>query len=158
METSNNTEPNFFLYLHGGAYINTAQPSHFDFLYDICSKTGATILLPCYPRPPTSKVTFREVLDVLVKLSERIRGDDSSGQGDIARKISKIGRYSLGGDSAGAGMALALCLLLSEKNMSNLLPRLLMLNAPWLDVSGSSTELQQYDKLVCRAPANDGQS
>lgn len=136
------------LYLHGGAYVSTAQPAHFTYLYDLCARTGSTILVPIYPRPPHAKVSHKEILDVVGNVTLRLRGER---KGEASSAAGKAGKVVVAGDSAGGGMALGLALWLIKESKEKLLPDLMILNAPWLDVSLSSPELDKYDKLVSDA-------
>lgn len=149
----------FMLYLHGGAYVNTAQSAHFELVYDICRRTSATILLPAYPRPPKDSVTHRDVIEPLVKLCERLREPASAKDVDDgeAGRIFGLARaaqnYTISGDSAGGGLAFAITMLLLRERRRNLLPDTLILNAPWLDVSLAEPEIaEHYDKLVGSRP------
>lgn len=148
----------FMLYLHGGAYVATAQSAHFELVYDVCQRTGATILLPAYPRPPTDNVTHRDVIEPLVQLCGKLRASAAApsatvGDDDEASRIYALARsarnFTISGDSAGGGLALALTMLLLREAKQNLLPDTLILNAPWLDVSLTDAEIAgHYDRLV----------
>lgn len=144
----------FMLYLHGGAYVSTAQPSHFKLVYDVCQRTGATILLPAYPRPPKDNVAHRDVIEPLVKLCENLRASTTPASADDgeAGRIYALARaarnFTISGDSAGGGLAFALTMLLFREGKQNLLPDTLILNAPWLDVSLDDPEIaERYDQL-----------
>lgn len=139
----------FLVYLHGGYYVATAQPAHFTFLYDLCARTGATILMPIYPRPPSSKVSHVEILDVVGRVVERLRESSSGNAGGEATSAARQARkFSIGGDSAGGGMTMGVVLWLIKNRKQKLLPGLILLNAPWLDVSLSTPEMQKYDAIV----------
>ena len=145
---STSSEPAFMIYLHGGAYVSTAQPSHFTFLYDLCQRTGVTILMPIYPRPPHAKVSHKDILGVMTRVTERLRGTAGQSTGEATAAARKAIRFSVAGDSAGGGMAMGLVLSLIKNKRESLLPSLLLLNAPWMDVSLSSSEMDKYDKMV----------
>ena len=146
------------LYLHGGAYVSTAQPSHFKLVYDVCQRTGATILLPAYPRPPKDNVAHLDVIEPLVKLCAKLRASTSSSMDDgEAGRVYALARaarnFTISGDSAGGGLAFALTMLLLREDKQNLLPDTLILNAPWLEVSLGDPEIaERYDQLVSAPP------
>jgi acetyl esterase/lipase len=149
----------FMLYLHGGAYVATAQSAHFELVYDVCQRTGATILLPAYPRPPKDNVTHRDVIEPLLKLCAKLRAPASAsaddGQAGNVYALARTAKnFAISGDSAGGGLAFAITMLLLREGRKDLLPSTLILNAPWLDVSLADPEIaDRYDKLVSYRPA-----
>ena len=107
------------LYLHGGAYIRPITSFHWRFLRSIVEQTGCTVTVPLYPLAPEANCvqTVEAVTDVYIR--ERARAG--------AEHVTVMG------DSAGGGLALALCYALRQKAFR--LPCSLVLICPWLDVT-----------------------
>ena len=82
------------LYFHGGSYVAEATRKHWKFIEQLANDTGATVILPDYPLTP--KYTYKDVFKMVVPLYKEI--------------IEKVDTKNLilMGDSAGAGLGLAL--------------------------------------------------
>lgn len=115
------------VYLHGGAYIEQPLVFHWNFLGKLQRETGATIIVPIYPKAPhyTYKDSFERVLPLYKELI----------------KNSEPSSIYLMGDSAGGGFALALAQLMLEKNVPQ--PRHLILLSPWLDITMENPEIDE---------------
>jgi monoterpene epsilon-lactone hydrolase len=119
------------LYLHGGAYVYEITPQHWDLVVDLANETGATFLVPIYPLAPGGTAS------VIVPLAT-----------DLAQGlIDEVGapNVTVLGDSAGAGMALAVAMKLRDRQVAA--PHLTVLISPWLDISGTDPQLQVIDPL-----------
>lgn len=98
--------------LHGGAYVGGPEPQHWTMWRRLALASGRTVVAPLYRLAPagTAAATVPALADL------------------VARQESPT---ALLGDSAGAGLALAVALELRERGLR---PPLL-LSAPWLDAS-----------------------
>ena len=112
------TESTVIFYLHGGSYVAEASREHWYFLADLVEDTKATIIMPDYPLTP--KYNYKDVFAMIEPLYEEI----------IAQENTE--NFIVMGDSAGGGMALALCEKLGEEGKQK--PDKLILISPWLDV------------------------
>ena len=111
------------LYLHGGGYTVGSPKTHRGLAAHLCSAADATVHLPDYRLAPEHP--FPAALDDALAA---YRGLLDSGR-DPARVV-------LGGDSAGAGLALAAALRLRDSGGP--LPAALLLICPWVDLTMSS--------------------
>ncbi|MGQ0287246.1 alpha/beta hydrolase fold domain-containing protein [Pasteurellaceae bacterium 22721_9_1] len=102
-------------YLHGGAYVNDLVPAHWQIIEELIKRTGATVIVPIYRPAPYGNIDT-ELPFVLATYQQ----------------YCQQGCYFVG-DSAGAGLALALAIEL--RNQHQLLPKGLFLFSPWLDVT-----------------------
>lgn len=109
---------NHVLYLHGGAYVRAITQYHWRLLQQMVEEQGCTISVPLYPLAPehTCAHAVPFALGVYGLAQER-----AAGQSLVVM-----------GDSAGGGLALALCFALSELQRPQ--PRHLILICPWVDV------------------------
>lgn len=109
----------YILYLHGGAYVNKFVKQHWDLAKEIINATAATMILPDYPLAPEH--TFVDTIKMAEKTYRKLRSKVDS------KDIIFMG------DSAGAGLALALAKKLKKENKVQ--PSQIILLSPWLDVS-----------------------
>lgn len=115
------------LYFHGGAYVTGFSMGHWFFMGELYRKALCNIHAPDYPLAPD---TTAEVL--LIKMRSLYF--------DL---IEKHGHENiiLMGDSAGAGLALALSQTLAKDQQSSSL----YLLSPWLDLSMENPEIEKID-------------
>lgn len=118
-------------YLHGGSYMAEMTKEHWNFIKDIAKDTGATIIVPDYPLTP--KYDYNDVFNFILPLYKKV--------------ITNINTNNLimMGDSAGGGMALALCEKLGEENID--MPSKLLLISPWLDISLKNERIDEVQKV-----------
>lgn len=107
------------LYLHGGAYVGSFGDPHWQFMQQVVEKTGFSVVAPDYPLAPQH--TYRAVFTLVEAVYK-----------DLAAKVGAQ-NVLLMGDSAGAGLALALAEQLKQEHAA--LPAQLMLLSPWLDAT-----------------------
>lgn len=122
-------------YLHGGSYVAEMTQNHWDFIQAIVNDTGASVILPDYPLTP--KYHYQDVFEMIIPVYEK-----------LLQKIDSQNIIIMG-DSAGGGMALALCEYLQEKQIIE--PSKLILISPWLDVTLENPEIEKiepYDKKL----------
>ncbi len=123
------------LYFHGGAYMAEAGTEHWKFIEKVVNDTGATVIFPDYPLAP--KYTYKDVFKMAISLYK-----------NIIENVD-VDNLILMGDSAGAGISLALAEKMSEEQIS--LPYKTILISPWLDVRLTNPEIdevQKYDKSL----------
>lgn len=118
------------LYFHGGSYVAEATEQHWQFIEQIVKDTGSTVILPDYPLTP--KYNYKDVFKMVVPLYKEI----------IDRIDSK--QLVLMGDSAGAGLGLALEERIGEDNLK--MPTKTILISPWLDVRLTNPAIDQVQK------------
>ncbi len=108
------------VHLHGGAYVRPADDRHWRLVTRVAEGLGATAVLPAYPLAP--EFTFEDSFDQMVGLLEEVAAESPDG-------------FTLMGDSAGGGYALALAQALRDRGVAQ--PDRLVLIAPWVDLTGS---------------------
>jgi epsilon-lactone hydrolase len=107
------------LYLHGGAYIMDLLPHfHWPAIAKLANTTRRTITVPIYPIAPEH--TYREVFPFLLQVYRRML--ESHDPSSIAFM----------GDSAGGGMALALCHAVRDAGLPQ--PTDAVLLSPWMHI------------------------
>lgn len=106
------------LYLHGGAYCRPITQYHWSLLTRLVEEEGCTVVVPLYPLAPESTCldTVRAVREVHAWILQHHRCVDA-----------------FVGDSAGAGLCLALCQELRASGGA--LPGRMALITPWVDVT-----------------------
>ena len=132
----NDEKEKVILYIHGGSYVGELEKYHWNFFKDIINYTKATIIVPDYPLAPEH--TYLEVFKIMEPLYKK-----------ITDKI-KEKEFILMGDSAGAGLALALY----QRNgkMKRKLPDKTILISPWLDVRMNNPEIDKIKDPVLNKP------
>ncbi len=125
----------YILYFHGGSYMAGVSDEHWGFLQDLAIDTNATIIVPDYPLTP--KYDYKDVFGMIEPLYR-----------EILEKIDSK-NLILMGDSAGGGMALALCEKIGEEKIVQ--PSKTILISPWLDVrleNPKISEVEENDKQL----------
>ena len=112
------------LYLHGGGYGGGSARSHSELAARLARAAGATAVLPEYRLAPEHP--FPAALDD-VAAAYRALLEEIGGEAE---------RIVMAGDSAGGGLAVALCVVLRDEGEP--LPRALALLSPWLDLTCTS--------------------
>ena len=125
-----NTGAPHILYLHGGGYIMDIAAAHWGFIMRLCTALGASATVPLYPLAPEHKAD-----EILPKMQELY--------GDIAAEYGAL-NMTVMGDSAGAGMTLALAQML--RDAGQVLPEKLVLLSPWLDAVGNHPDQPEIEK------------
>jgi epsilon-lactone hydrolase len=117
------------LYLHGGGYVKEILPATWRFIGRLAENTGRTVTVPIYPLAPEH--TYRDVFPTLLTVYEQAAaGQDAD-------------RFAVIGDSAGAGMALALVQSLPDTSARC---GDLILLSPWLDATMTNPGIAAVDR------------
>lgn len=118
------TNGDVLFHLHGGGYGGGSPRSHSELVARLARAGGASALLPGYRLAPEDPfpASLEDTLAAYRWLLDEFDGDSS--------------RIVVGGDSAGGGLALALCV--SLRDMGDPLPRGLVLLSPWVDLTCES--------------------
>lgn len=126
-----NASEKHVIYLHGGAYVNSFAPQHWDFMSKLVDRLGCTVTAPNYPHAPEHNVhdVFALMLPLYNELAAR------AGSANI----------TIMGDSSGGGISLALVQRLREDGHPQ--PGHVVLLSPWLDATLSNPEIAEFDKI-----------
>lgn len=100
------------LYIHGGGWINCDTVTHGAIMTDLAALSGHIVIGPDYPLAP--EAPYPAGLDYLVNLTKRLRTEYPDAE------------LIIGGDSAGANLALAVALRLRDDGQGNVLSALLL--------------------------------
>ncbi len=126
-----NASEKHVIYLHGGAYVNSFAPQHWDFMSKLVDMTGCTVTAPNYPHAPEHNVN--DVFALMLPLFNKLAA--AAGSSNI----------TIMGDSSGGGISLALAQRLREEGHSQ--PGHVVLLSPWLDATLSNPEIAEFDKI-----------
>lgn len=119
------------VYLHGGAYVNSFSPQHWEFMSKLIDALNCSIVAPNYPHAPEHYV--HDVFGMLLPLYE-----------ELTARVDPID-VVLMGDSSGGGISLALAQRLREDGLKQ--PGRLVLLSPFLDATLSNPEIAEVDKV-----------
>ncbi|MBX7539587.1 alpha/beta hydrolase [Qipengyuania sphaerica] len=123
------------LYLHGGGYVLDIAAVHWDSIFKLCERLGASATVPIYRLAPEAKAT--ETLDAMRSL-----------YAEVAERYGAK-NVTVMGDSAGGGMTLALAQMLAADGAE--MPASLVLYSPWLDATASGDgqkEIEPSDVML----------
>lgn len=116
----------YIVYLYGGHMCMNIRPEQWEFIYNLCDKTGTGLFVPMYPLAP--EFSCGELFKMLIKAySNFARGID-------VEKIIMLG------DGHGAGLALSLTLLAWEEGFRK--PDKLIMLSPVLDTEFFDKKLE----------------
>ncbi|WP_082982837.1 alpha/beta hydrolase fold domain-containing protein [Mycobacterium sp. 1423905.2] len=120
------------LYLHGGAYVLDLLPHfHWPAIAKIALTMRRTMTVPIYPIAPEH--TYREVFPFLLQVYRRILTDQEPNS------------VAFMGDSAGGGMAFALCHAVRDARLPQ--PTDAVLLSPWLHLALPDPEVAAVAKI-----------
>ncbi len=120
------------LYLHGGGYVHEISPFHWMAIERMATEADCEAVVPLYPLAPNA--AWNRAYALLDALYRDLRSDPD-------RKIVLMG------DSAGGGLALALCEYFQKKGMRQ--PDRLILLSPWVDLFTDHPESRRTPKRIC---------
>ena len=126
-----NASEKHVIYLHGGAYVNSFAPQHWDFMSKLVEMLSCTVTAPNYPHAPEHNV--RDVFALILPLYHELAA--RAGSANI----------TVMGDSSGGGISLALAQRLREDGHDQ--PGHVILLSPWLDATLSNPEIAEFDKI-----------
>jgi acetyl esterase/lipase len=126
-----NASEKHIIYLHGGAYVNSFAPQHWDFMSKLVDMLRCTVTAPNYPHAPEHNV--HDVFALMLPLYHELAA--GAGSSNI----------TIMGDSSGGGISLALAQRLREDGNDQ--PGRVVLLSPWLDATLSNPEIAEFDKL-----------
>lgn len=132
------------LYLHGGAYVYDLSALHWELAAALADRIWATVIVPAYPLAPENDWQPAHALVTAL----------------YARLVDQVGAHSIAlvGDSAGAGLALAVTQSWRDATLRATqlpLPAALVLLSPWLDVTcadPAQPALEPVDRILAIAP------
>ncbi|MBO4831067.1 MAG: alpha/beta hydrolase [Oscillospiraceae bacterium] len=116
------------IYLHGGSYVNQISPFHWRAMDYLASACRAEVIAPLYTLVPYG--TWREAFELVGTVCDRCRTEHPE------RPVVLMG------DSAGGGLALALCEEFAEKGVSQ--PARIVLFSPCADVDLDNPDIHDY--------------
>ena len=123
------------LYLHGGGYVMDIAAVHWEAVFRLCERLGASATVPIYPLAPEHKAI------ATVDQMRELYGTLCETYGAACLTVM--------GDSAGGGMALALAQRLTQDGGEQ--PASLVLYSPWLDATGSGVgqqDIEHVDRML----------
>lgn len=121
------------VHLHGGAYLHGERPAHWDWLEEVTRRADTAGAMIHYRMPP--RFPFPAAYDDAMNAVRAL----------VDEAVVRTGRWVLSGDSAGAGLALAVAQTLRDEAIPQ--PALLLLTSPWVDLTGQ----QHGDPELLRA-------
>ncbi len=121
--------PKRMLYFHGGGYVYAASAFHWNFLGALAEKHGLSIIAPLYPLAP--EVEVGAITGFALALYR-----DVLSRHDAAH-------LSIGGDSAGGGLAAAT--LMAARDAGLALPAKALLICPWLEAEPAHPDQQRIE-------------
>ncbi|MEV0742169.1 alpha/beta hydrolase [Streptomyces sp. NPDC050549] len=122
------------VYVHGGAYVTGPAKVHWQWLDATVRATGMAGLLVDYGLAPQRP--YPHGLDDVMAVLASLRGDG-------------VAPLVIAGDSAGGGLAAAVCLRLRDEGLP--LPSAALLISPWVDITMTDprgAELQKRDCML----------
>ena len=124
------------LYLHGGGYVSCSPCTHRALICAIADASGARCVAPAYPLAPEHP--FPQALDAALACYREL----------LASGVSPS-QLIVAGDSAGAGLTLAM--LVQLRDAGDALPSGVVLLSPWVDLESTGASVQahaRYDYLT----------
>ncbi len=128
LSPKNKVPSGILVMFHGGAYVRPPLADHWRLADRLVQRTGWQVILPIYPKAPQSTVT-----DALKKLMPWVNSI-----------LSHHHPVLFMGDSAGGGLALAVCEQLVKDHAP--LPLHLILMSPWLDIALRNPQSEALEK------------
>ncbi|WP_288657865.1 alpha/beta hydrolase fold domain-containing protein [uncultured Limosilactobacillus sp.] len=118
------------VYLAGGAYVQPADKTHWQYLNRLAQATRARIYVPIYSLAPQHnfRAAYQEVAQLYGNLYQQAPASD----------------ITLMGDSAGAGLALGFSEYLGQRGLPQ--PGHLILISPWLDLDLTNPVIARYEQ------------
>lgn len=118
-----------YIHQHGGGYVYGIQHGHFQSCAELADLAGVTVLMPDYPLPPQSTAA------AVIEWADRHFSSCVECYG--------LGTLSMGGDSAGGNLTLAILQKRARRGEGN--PEPIILWSPWLDLQPRETPPTKED-------------
>ena len=119
------------IYLHGGAYVNSFAPQHWELMSKLVQASHCTVVAPNYPHAPEHYV--HDLFAFMLPLYSELAA------------VAGSSNIIFMGDSSGGGISLALAQRLREDGLDQ--PGRLILLSPWLDATLSNPEIVEFDRI-----------
>lgn len=116
------------VYLHGGGYVRQPRLHHWQYINKLAAKVG-NVVVPIYPKAPNHHP--KEVFELMTEFYREL--------------IKQYSTVVLMGDSSGGGLALSLCQQWGEMGLPQ--PVKTILFSPWVDLTLSNAEIDEYQKV-----------
>ncbi|WP_165831800.1 alpha/beta hydrolase fold domain-containing protein [Brachybacterium endophyticum] len=127
-----NANRGVLIHLHGGTYVKGEHPDHWDWLADMRRRGGMAVAMLHYRLPP--EMPFPAAYDDAVE----------GVLGIVEDFAPYTPRWVLSGDSAGAGLALAVAQTLRDRDEQR--PSALVLTAPWVDLTLNDPRIAEQEE------------
>ncbi len=124
-------EDSAILYFHGGGYVFGDLDSHRDIAWRIAREAGSKVLVVDYSLAPENR--FPAAVD-----------DATHSYQWLLEQGFTADRIAVAGDSAGAGLAVAL--MVNLKNLGMVLPKVAVLMSPWVDLAMTGASISSNAK------------
>jgi acetyl esterase/lipase len=126
------TPKGHLLYWHGGGYVFSISPFHWNMLVNIAEQHGIAITVPFYPLAPEAGVedTTAFALDYYRHFIDQVPGP-----------------FVMGGDSAGGGLTAVTAMAARDAGLR--LPAGLSMICPWLDAEAGHPDQIEIEKRDC---------
>lgn len=132
---SGNDTGRVYIHQHGGGYVYGIQAGHYQSCAELADLAGVTVLMPDYPLPNDD--TARGIID----WADR--------HFTSCVECYGLDKLSMGGDSAGGNLTLALLQKRAARNADN--PAPIILWSPWVDLRPKDTpptKADDYEPLI----------
>ncbi|MFY9468551.1 MAG: alpha/beta hydrolase fold domain-containing protein [Solirubrobacterales bacterium] len=136
------------VYLHGGGFFLQIRDGHWWTAGELARRSGRSVIVPIYPLTPFTDCDAGSewMLEVWRTQVESLGGGPRQREDDNKHPAAA----AIVGDSAGGGLALALCQRLRSGDLEQ--PKLAVLLSPWLDLTmtrpASGEELEGSDPML----------
>ncbi|HEX4057149.1 MAG TPA: alpha/beta hydrolase [Galbitalea sp.] len=119
------------IYTHGGSYIHPIVAFHWDLVWSIIQRTGATFTLPLYRLAPDGRMP--DAYAMLEKV-----------YASVLERAGKNHPVYLAGDSAGGGLALGQGIRYRDKGGRQ--PSGIILFSPWIELSMTNPAIREHER------------
>lgn len=113
------------VHLHGGMHLRRERAEHWAWLEEVARRADVAAALVHHPLPPRSP--FPRGHDAIIAALRAMEGEE----------LLPAGRWALSGDESGGGLALGVARELAD--LGGLVPAMLLLSTPWVDLGEMGT-------------------
>ena len=125
----NGHDQNVVFYIHGGAYIIDINSQHWQIIETLINRTNSLVIAPAYRLAPFG--TYKEAFELILPVYK-----------EYCTKYPNS-KIIMMGDSAGAGLAVALTEYCKMEGIRR--PDELVLISPWIDAVMDNKEIKNYE-------------